>query len=94
MVLPKSLSDNLGVRPASGTNTSSAGECWEKNGSTESNSISTLRLSLENQRRPYFAQNCVRRMKFKQEHSAEERKAESDRVRSKYPDRIPGQSYS
>ncbi len=30
------------------------------------------------------------KMKFKQEHSFEERKAESDRVRTKYPDRVPG----
>ncbi len=29
-------------------------------------------------------------MKFKNEHTFEERKAESDRVRSKYPDRVPG----
>lgn len=29
-------------------------------------------------------------MKFKAEHTFEERKLESDRVRSKYPDRIPG----
>ncbi len=28
-------------------------------------------------------------MKFKQEHSFEERRSESDRIRSKYPDRIP-----
>jgi hypothetical protein len=33
-------------------------------------------------------------MKFKQEHSFEERKAESDRVRTKYPDRIPGKKNS
>lgn len=29
-------------------------------------------------------------MKFKNEHTFEERRAESDRVRSKYPDRVPG----
>lgn len=29
-------------------------------------------------------------MKFKQEHTFEQRKAESDRVRAKYPDRVPG----
>ncbi len=29
-------------------------------------------------------------MKFKQEHTFEQRKAESERVRGKYPDRIPG----
>jgi len=29
-------------------------------------------------------------MKFKAEHTFEERKLESDRVRAKYPDRIPG----
>lgn len=28
-------------------------------------------------------------MKFKQQHTLEERKAESDRIRAKYPDRIP-----
>eukprot|EP01033_Poteriospumella_lacustris_P010332 gene10332-7341_t len=28
-------------------------------------------------------------MKFKQEHTFEQRKAESDRVRAKYPDRVP-----
>lgn len=28
-------------------------------------------------------------MKFKQQHSFEERQAESERIRSKYPDRIP-----
>jgi hypothetical protein len=31
-------------------------------------------------------------MKFKAEHTFEERKIESDRVRVKYPDRIPGES--
>lgn len=30
-------------------------------------------------------------MKFKSEHSEEERKAESERVRTKYPDRVPGE---
>lgn len=29
-------------------------------------------------------------MKFKAEHTFEQRQAESQRVRSKYPDRIPG----
>lgn len=29
-------------------------------------------------------------MKFKAEHTFEERKAESERVRNKYPDRVPG----
>lgn len=29
-------------------------------------------------------------MKFKSEHTFEQRKAESERVRGKYPDRIPG----
>lgn len=29
-------------------------------------------------------------MKFKAEHTFEQRKAESERVRHKYPDRIPG----
>ena len=29
-------------------------------------------------------------MKFKTEHTFEQRKAESERVRGKYPDRIPG----
>jgi hypothetical protein len=29
-------------------------------------------------------------MKFKSDHTFEERKAESERVRTKYPDRIPG----
>ena len=30
------------------------------------------------------------KMKFKNEHTFEQRKAESERVRGKYPDRIPG----
>jgi len=30
-------------------------------------------------------------MKFKSEHTFEQRKAESERVRAKYPDRIPGE---
>ena len=28
-------------------------------------------------------------MKFKQEHNIEQRKAESDRIKNKYPDRLP-----
>jgi len=33
-------------------------------------------------------------MKFKSEHTFEQRKAESERVRAKYPDRIPGEQLS
>jgi hypothetical protein len=32
-------------------------------------------------------------MKFKGEHTFDERKAESERVRTKYPDRIPGKFF-
>ena len=31
-------------------------------------------------------------MKFKAEHTFDQRKAESERVRGKYPDRIPGKN--
>lgn len=40
-------------------------------------------------KRNYFKRKLIEKMRFKAEHTFEQRRTESERVRAKYPDRIP-----